>query len=80
MYSLNLSDDNRILSACVCLDGFKYNNTVDTLPDGNITDYKYIDGKYVYEPLPETESSEPAPTIEERLSAIEDVMLEMMGV
>ena len=55
MYSLNLDTDNRILSACVCLDGFEYTNIVDTLPDGDISDYKYIDGEYVYDPLPEPE-------------------------
>lgn len=52
MYSLNLDTDNRILSACVCLEGFEYENVVDELPDGNITDYKYIDGEYIHDPLP----------------------------
>ena len=56
MYALNLSEDNRILSACVCLEGFEYENIVDELPNGNITDYKYIDGRYVYDPLPKVES------------------------
>ena len=55
MYSLNLSEDNRILSACVCLERFEYTNIVDTLPDGEMSDYKYIDGEYVYDPLPEPE-------------------------
>lgn len=72
MYSLNLNTDNRILSACVCLEGFKYENIVDTLPDGNISDYKYINGKYVYDPLPRVEASEsePQPTTEEVLNAL----------
>ena len=45
MYSLNLDTDNRILSSCVCLDGFEYNNIVDVLPEGDISNYKYIDDK-----------------------------------
>ena len=55
MYVLNLSEDNRILSTCIKLEGQDYNKTliVDTLPDGDITDYKYINKKYVYDPLPE---------------------------
>jgi hypothetical protein len=61
MYSLNLDADNRILSACVCLEGFEYTNIVDTLPDGNITDYKYINGEYVLDPIPEP-TPEPEPT------------------
>lgn len=62
MYSLNLDTDNRVLSACVCLDGFEYTNIVDTLPDGNITDYKYINGEYVLDPIPEPEPPTPEPT------------------
>lgn len=62
MYSLNLSDDNRILSACVCLDGFEYENIVDTLPKGDINDYKYVESEYVYDPLPEPEPEPVTPT------------------
>lgn len=53
MYSLNLAEDGRILSACVCLAGQTYENIVSILPDGDITDYKYINNEYVYDPLPE---------------------------
>ena len=62
MYALNLAEDGRILSACVCLEGQIYKNVVDTLPDGDITDYKYIDGSYVYDPLPKPEPAKPEPT------------------
>lgn len=76
MYALNLSEDNRILSACTPLpnakdekgnptvelvDG-KYNGmvVVESLPDGDVSDYLYIDGEYVYDPLPEPEEPEPS--------------------
>ena len=62
MYSLNLAEDGRILSACVCIVGQTYNNIIDTMPDGDITDYKYIDGSYVYDPLPKPQSPDPDPT------------------
>jgi hypothetical protein len=54
MYALNLAEDNRILSACVVLPNGNYDGMpiVDTLPDGNLLDYRYIDGEYVYDPLP----------------------------
>lgn len=55
MYSLNLDKDKRILSTCVCLDGFEYENIVDELPEGDVTNYKYVKGEYVYDPLPETD-------------------------
>ena len=70
MFSLNLSEDNRILSACVCLEGFEYANIVDTLPEGTISDYKYINGEYVYDPLPKPEPPEPEPTADEILDAL----------
>ena len=70
MYSLNLEEDGRILSACVCIVGQTYNNIIDTMPDGDITDYKYIDGSYVYDPLPKPEPTAQEPTVEELLNII----------
>ena len=68
MYSLNLAEDKRILSVSVCLQGFEYDNIVDTLPEGDVTDYKYIDGEYVHEPLPQPEEEEGSPTIEDAVA------------
>ena len=70
MYSLNLDAENRILSACVCLDGFEYENIVDALPEGDISDYKYIGGEFVYDPLPEPEPQPEEPTSDEILDAL----------
>lgn len=69
-YALNLAEDNRILSACDVLPNGNYDGMpiVDTLPSGeteredNIHNYLYIDEKYVYDPLPEPEQPEPAPS------------------
>ena len=85
MYSLNLAEDNRILSACVCLEGFEYSNIVETLPDGYITDYKYIKGEFIHDPDPEPQPDppEPQPTLEERMDAAEssiDYISMMTGV
>ena len=52
MYAIKLAEDGRILSATFetfQLDGMKI---VKSLPDGDICDYKYVNGKYVYSPLP----------------------------
>lgn len=64
MYVLNLAEDNRILSAAVVIKGQNYEGVVivDTLPDGDITAYKYINNEYVYDPLPEPEPAEEEPT------------------
>ena len=70
MYALNLDKDGRILSACVCLDGFEYENIVDALPEGDISSYKYIGGEYVYDLLPEPEPQPEEPTADDVLDAL----------
>ena len=54
MYALNLNEEKRILSACVVLPNGDYTGMaiVNKLPQGNIVDYIYIDGEYIYKPLP----------------------------
>lgn len=44
---------------------------VDTLPEGNIVEYRYTGGKFVHDPLPKEET--PAErTAEERIAALEE--------
>lgn len=59
-YALNLAADNRILSACVVLPNRNYDGMpiVEELPDGNIYEYIYVDGKYNHNPLPIIEAEE----------------------
>lgn len=73
MFALNLAEDGRILSATY--QQFAQINAVivEELPNGNISDYRYVDGKYVYDPLPEPEQKpeEPEHTLEERVATVE---------
>lgn len=71
-YSLNLGENGRILSVCVCLAGQTYNNIIDTLPEGDITDYKYINGEFIYEPLPEP--------IQPQEPTIDDIIDTLLGI
>lgn len=52
-YALNLNEENRILSVCVAN---QYTPAglprVDALPEGDINDWLFVDGEYVYDPLP----------------------------
>ena len=71
MNFIKLDSENRIIEA------LSSNYMIDeegievlSLPNGNIFDYKYIDGKYVYEPLPEPELP-PLDPAEERIRALE---------
>ena len=72
-YALNLAVDHRILSACVVLPNGNYDGMpiVDTLADGNIYEYLYVNGEYVHDPLPEPEPAEPVedPTVWDELDA-----------
>ena len=63
MYALNLGEDGRILSACVVLPTGSYGGMpqADHLPEGDVSDYKYLGGEYVYDPLPKPEPM-PEPT------------------
>lgn len=54
-YALNLAEDGRILSATYPQYAPADAVTVDALPEGDISDYRYVNGEYVYDPLPEPE-------------------------
>ena len=69
-YALNLDADGRILSATYEAYAVAGMPIVEALPDGDITDYKYIDGSYVYDPLPEPQPQPAEPTAEELLNII----------
>lgn len=57
-YALNLSDDCRILSVTYPQFAPADAVIVDTLPDGDITEYRYVDGEFIHDPLPAEESVE----------------------
>lgn len=70
-HGLTLDEDGRIVSAVpqrYAQDGAVI---VDKLPDGNYSDYLYVNGEYVYDPLPAPEQPEVKPTQEERITALE---------
>lgn len=51
-YALNLGENNRVLSACICLPGQAYETTVDALPEGDVYEYRYENGEFIHDPLP----------------------------
>lgn len=58
--ALCLNEDNRIHSAWTVLPNGKYDGMpiVETIPDGNITDYQYINNEFIYDPIPVVEPIE----------------------
>ena len=51
-YALNLASDGRVLS--VTEEQYAPENAmlVDSFPDGDVAAYRYINGEFIYEPLP----------------------------
>ena len=72
MYALNLDKETgRILSATFPQYATKDMPIVEALPDGDISDFLFVNGEYIYEPLPEPEPDpEPEPTAEELLDIL----------
>jgi len=68
LYKIIIAGDGRVLSAATGDSAITGAVEVDTLPDGNIHDYRYVDGAYMHDPEPEPEP-EPPPTPMEQLQA-----------
>lgn len=73
MFTLNVDRaSHRILSAGIIANSPAGALLVDTLPDGDITDYLFIDGEYFFDPLPDPEQPAPTPSLASRVETVED--------
>ena len=76
LYALNLGEDGRILSATKDQYGAEGQPRVETLPTGetaeekDISNYRYVDGQYKYDPLPDPPAPEPVETTDDVLNAL----------
>ena len=61
MFALTLAEDGRILSSTYAKYASADAVLVEKLPDGVSYEYCYVDGDYVYDPLPKPEPVEPEP-------------------
>ena len=55
MFALNLSEDGRVLSATYPQYAPADAVVVDALPEGDISNYRYIGGEFVLDPIPAAE-------------------------
>lgn len=76
LYALNLANDGRVLSATEDQYGAEGQPRVATLPSGetpeenDISNYRYVDNAFVYDPLPQPEPPEPVETTDDVLNAL----------
>ena len=75
MFALNLGDDGRILSATLEEYGAPGQPLVEELPAGDISEYRYVDGEYIHDPLP----PEPKPPEEPSADELMDILLGVTG-
>ena len=76
-FALVLDEDGRIIQ--VTYEQFSNDSMVlvDSIPDGDTHDYLYVDGQYVYDPIPVPETP---PTEAERITELEEMMNALLGV
>ena len=67
MYVLNLGQDGRVLSAAIQETAPCGAVVTAELPEGDIAQYRYLEGVFVYDPLPQVE--DPIPTQLDRIEA-----------
>ena len=71
MYALNLDVSGRVLSATYPQYAPAAAVSVGVLPKGDISDYLYIDGEFVFDPLPVPIDPEPPASDAERIAELE---------
>ena len=70
MFELFLDANNRVIGFQNVAIKYSGGPKVDELPDGNISDYLFVDGQFVYDPLPQPEPPAPEPTADDLLNIL----------
>lgn len=71
-FVLDFAEDNHVIMAAIYHDKIPQGAiTVDEIPDEGypITDYRYENSEFIYDPLPELEPFDPGPSIIDKLEA-----------
>ena len=57
MYALSIADDGRILHVTKPEYAPKGAPIVDSLPEGDCYEYRYVNGEFIHDPLPQEDTS-----------------------
>ena len=72
-YALNLADDGRILSVTYSKYAPDDAPRVESFPEGDLYEYRFIGGEFIHEPLPKPEESEEE-SLESRVGELEEAL------
>lgn len=70
MFELFLDATNRVIGCQNTAIKYSGGPTVDALPGGNLADYLFVDGQFVYDPLPQPEPPTPEPSADDVLDVL----------
>ena len=70
MYALNLDNDGRILSVTYEQYASPGMPIVDSIPEGDVSDWLFVDGQYVYDPVPVPPEPTPEPSAVDILNVL----------
>lgn len=70
MYALKLDDTGRVLSVTFPQYAPESAVIVETIPEGNIYEYRYENGAFVHDPIPQPEPAEREASADEVLNAL----------
>ena len=70
LYALNLAEDGRVLSVTKDEYGADGQPRVTEFPADDVSQHRYVDGEFIYDPLPQPEPPAPAETTDDVLNAL----------
>ena len=73
-YALTVQEDGRILTATFPEFASQDATFVDELPEGDITNYRLVAGKYVYDPILIEVEVEKEPSLEEQVAELREAL------
>lgn len=76
LIALNLDEDGRCLSATFSRFAPESQPRVESLPEGDLYEYRYVNGEFIHDPLPEEEVEEE--TLEEKVAALQKQNAELL--
>ena len=73
MYALNLAEDGRVLSVTYSKYAPEDAPRVEALPDGDVYEYRFVNGDFIHDPLPTQEQPE-EPSLEEQIAELREAL------